>query len=361
MTYTAQQEHIGGSRSFSGFTTTTLLPAPSGPGCARLIVSNAAAGSPALRLPDATNLRAGSNPYYVIHSVSGAASTLLVDDAAATVSTMTAGNAYEVYLQAGGSAAGTWFTRARPSTNSPGLSTLRQPLHYLFQSYLIDWNLYDHALLFGWDGVSPVALVVEIDTAAVVGSTSGTSGPSLVIAGFPTGSTLLLIVKTDATIAGPGGAGGRGGDSPPGLLALVGGPGGLGLRTSINWALVNHGYIQGGGGGGGGGSNVATVQAGGGGGGGAGQNSSTPGGGGNGAPQPNPTPNGNPGNNGTLYVAGGGGQGGTNGGTGGAPGVAGDSSGAAGGAAGVAIEYALSPMTYNPIRLGTVYGAVVGV
>lgn len=129
-----------------------------------------------------------------------------------------------------------------------------------------------------WDGVIPhQKFEVTIESGTVIGSTS-TGNASMVIAAFPTGSKITLIIN--GKILGRGGNGGEGGDSPA-LNGQNGFAGGNAVDYDQEFSVDGNGVLGGGGGGGGGGAAESTgpgITSGGGGGGGAGSQ------GGNGGP-----------------------------------------------------------------------------
>lgn len=237
----------------------------------------------------------------------------------------------------------------------------------------VDANLRSLAIAAGWNGVFPLQATINSGV-WISGSTAGNSTAALTINGsFPNGVTLI----NNGTIAGVGGAGGKGGDATQNALtsSAVGTAGGRALLVSVPVTIQNNGTIAGGGGGGGGGSHRYTtftfgtmdnngyVLAPGGGGGGGRSNASynSAGGAGGtytglaGSPTPTITAGAQSGAQGTSAGQGGGGAGGSanynantatgaTGGAGGAWGTAGSTGGAstalgsAGGAAGQAIS-----------------------
>jgi hypothetical protein len=130
-----------------------------------------------------------------------------------------------------------------------------------------NYQLLTALIAAGWNGSSPVRVIVTVAAGVVVGSTStGTAAMSLGV--LPAGSSLTLV--NNGTISGAGGAGA----SYVSGSYNTGGVGGPALRAASSVTIVNNGTIAGGGGGGGvstgsvsgGGSNTTTYCAGGGGG-----------------------------------------------------------------------------------------------
>ena len=352
MAWTAAHEHYG-ANLVASFGVDYTLPLPTRQGGARFLSLKATTTGLDVTLPDATTLRPGGDPQYTVLA-EGSNAFDIVDSDGGTVQTVSVGSWYELLLADNSTAAGTWLVRSGTYAKGTGLTAARQPVELTIASDSDDVILTNHALANGWDGDSAAAVTVTIAAGVRIGSTSTNPADAAMWSGaFPTGSTLLLIIEAGAVISGRGGNGGRGGDTPSGLLSQIGTEGGLALSVGLNTSLVNYGTIQGGGGGGGGGAQSGG-QAGGGGGGGVGHWLGSGGAGGSGG-------GGFPGLSGTLYVAGGGGAGGQQGGTGGTwPGGTGNTAGAAGGAAGAAVEYPAAGV-WNKIRTGTIYGSEVPV
>lgn len=371
MSHTAVREQIGGSVELT-ISADSLLPAPTGPGCARFVVIDSTTAGNEVTLPETYRLPVGSRPLYVFALRSGSNSVDLREAGGSVIATMTAGNSYEAFLVTPDDAVGGWAIKSTSSsTFSTALARGRQPLQFEFDSALYDFSVNDWARAHGWDGTSVVSLNVLLGNACTIGSELGGSNPALSVEGFPSGSTLVLTVSAGAYVAGKGGAGGAGGNATGSLLPQNGSPGGLGLSIDLPTVVINQGTIAGGGGGGGGGSRIAPpttgYRAGGGGGGGAGHSATGGGLGGAGAAitissVTYQVPFGNTGNTGTLGVAGGGGAGGHDGGGGGQPGAAGDpapTSGGLGGAAGNAVDTNGASWTVHAVSAGLIRGAVV--
>lgn len=146
-----------------------------------------------------------------------------------------------------------------------------------------NYNLYNAAIAAGWNGITPLAAVVTINSGVVV-SASSTSNYAFDTgtSPYPVGSSLTLNT-TGAYIIGMGGYGGLGGRgyTTVGGAGYAGGPGGPAARINLPTTWDNTGGTLGGGGGGGGGgqgkyySSKAGVDAIGGGGGGGGRTGST--------------------------------------------------------------------------------------
>lgn len=196
-------------------------------------------------------------------------------------------------------------------------------------------NIVSKFLAAGWDGSSPIAGTITVNSSVVIGSTS-TSVPALDLTSsqFPSGTTWTIV--NNGTIQGKGGTGGDGSAG----VGVAGGAGGTAIKINKAASINNgSGFIYGGGGGGGGGgayNDGANSDGSGGGGGGAGTQ------GGSGGTGVATGTNGSAGTSsaggagGTASV--GGGSGGTGGGIGEA-GLAGSSSTFAGGAGGAAGKY----------------------
>lgn len=126
-------------------------------------------------------------------------------------------------------------------------ATLAGGFTYLFNPVISadtqNYNLRAAAIAAGWDPLTPLNTTVTVNTSIVI-SSSSTATPAFEISGtYPAGSSIDLVIQSDAYIVGKGGAGGK-----PGL------PGGPALKVASSAATVqisNNGVIGGGGGGGG--------------------------------------------------------------------------------------------------------------
>lgn len=352
---TAAQEFQGQSVAAS-ISANYRLRLPFGPGGARFYSLTPTVGSLKVLLPKALTYLAGTGVghLFTIHNASGTNSlTITAHDATTVVGTLAVGQVAQVYLVGAGTDVGTWVMTTTAGTLGTSMTLGRQPWSLTFaQVGASTINLREALDARGYDGVSPVALTCTVS--AVRGSGDNTL-PALDSGTFPAGSTLFLVISANARLAGKGGGGADGGNTPSGSAPNVGEAGGPALTLRLNTALVNLGTIAGGGGGGGGGQASATA-AGGGGGGGAGYVGGTGGapGVGGGASR---------GVDGGISTAGGGGgSAGGNGGNGGLEGAAGTAGsgtgGSAGGAAGSSIRK-LTGITLNKIRAGTITGTEV--
>lgn len=351
MSRTAYHEHYGSSLEALALAEDESyhLRAPTGPGGCRFYSLEASDRGVLAVLPSATRCGTGG-PVFVVHSQDASADSIdVVDFDSNIIATIGAGELVELHLVDNSTNAGQWVANLITAAEMGVQITLgRVVYNWRVDADQFDFHLQDHANAAGWDGVTPAAMRLTIGAGYTFGA-STSSEWGFDTGDFPAGSSLMLILEDDATITGRGGAGGSGGDIPPGTLAQNGSAGGAGMRIGqCNVRLVSYGTIQGGGGGGGGGAADAQ-RAGGGGGGGAGFTYSQGGreGTGGGATA---------GVSGSTYTAGGGGQGHLPGGTGGAPGTAGAAGSAAGGAAGDAIQRATA-YTLTKIRAGTITGA----
>jgi hypothetical protein len=114
---------------------------------------------------------------------------------------------------------------------------------------VINYNLYDDALLAGWNGITPLLATVTVNAGVYVYSTNtGTAGFDTGGA-FPAGSNVVII--NNGFILGRGGTGA--GANPAGgnstVVAQNGSPA-MNINYPVN--ITNNNYIAGGGGGGGG-------------------------------------------------------------------------------------------------------------
>lgn len=350
---TAAEEHFGVGIEVD-IAADYRLRLPFGPGGVRLYVLRPDAPGIAAILPDATLLQVGGAPQFVV--CNDGTDTMTVEDSDGdTVATIAVGSSEELILADNASPAGGWLSRSFSFTLGTQLDYDRVPVEIVLTETIRDgFNARDYARELGYEDNVAYAVRVTIREGVVIGNDAAT--PAFNTGEWPAGTTMLLVLEQDARICGKGGNGGRGGDVPPGLLAQNGTAGGVALRTYLDLAIANHGYIQGGGGGGGGGAQSAGVP-GGGGGGGAGYVESTGAAPGNlGTGQAPSYGHGQPG---TIGLAGaGGGTAAGNGGNGGAPGTAGSNGNATGGAAGDAIQR-LTGTTVTKIVTGTINGAEV--
>jgi len=114
----------------------------------------------------------------------------------------------------------------------------------------------------GWDGASPVIVLLTINAGVVVGSTTP-GAPAITSGNLPPGSVIYMINR--GTISGAGGAPGMGGNTTiAGVhgvgegLPGTGGGGAIQLKCRA-WIDNLGGVIQGGGGGGGGGGQLSVA------------------------------------------------------------------------------------------------------
>lgn len=312
MARTAYDEHFGRSLALT-VTGTVQLPAPSGIGGVRLFSLSAASDGYDVKLPDARDCLLGTPmTVHVTRTFD------LQDGNGGALVTLTANQVAECWLLANTTKAGTWAVQVTSGAVLAGGVTIGRIVYDLrFDDDRRDFNLLGHLLSIGYDNTTPIAARVTLGANVVFGA-SATYSWGFATNYFPAGSTLLLILETNATITGHGGDGGRGGHYMIGIPgAFNGSAGGAAFRVEMNTALINGGYIQGGGGGGGGGGGtnpwLLPLQAGGGGGGGAGYRPGLGGGEGFGGGATAGLPGG-------LNVAGGGGSGYYAGGPGGGPG-----------------------------------------
>lgn len=334
----AAREYWGGSVEFE-LTDSITIGLPSRANCARLIHTYSNSPGLDVELPDSAV--AGGEPQYVIVNDGTQGSEDITVDGTTVAPNQACVCTY--------SSAG-WIKEVSACSIGSAVTIGRQVHNIRLVGPKLNWSVATHLTQYrGWDGVTPVAVNVTVESGAILGATT-TSNYGLDTGVLPTGSNVYLQVASGAYITGCGGAGGRGGDAGTGLAAQVGSAGGTAIKIrGCEFVLVNDGVIQGGGGGGGGAASVGTL-GGGGGGGGAGYR---PGAGGNCG---TPTSAGGNGTAGATNIGGVGGSPGTSraGGNGGAPGSAGTTRGAAGGAAGLAIS---GTSTLTTIRAGTILGS----
>lgn len=283
------------------------------------------------------------------------------------IANVPAGETHEFLLTDNSTTDGSWAVGAKHTAWTEGAALSANRMR---RELTISWsgreqiNFRDMLDQQGYDGVTPVALVVTIKPSVAQPGILIRGGPDQITpavdTGFwPSGSTCLLLIEENVIITGAGGEGGDGGTggafgTPP-TDGLKGGPA---LRIKLDTWIDNGGTVQGGGGGGGGGAGGGNVgEHGGGGGGGAGD----PGGPGGAGTWPA--------GDGFLGSPTGGGQGGfaapggATGGRGGEPttmvgsdgGDTGTWTGGSGGAAG-AYQRRDSSVTVTWVRVGNRYG-----
>ena len=334
----AAREYWGGSVEFE-LTDSITLGLPSRTNCARLI--HTYANSPGYEIGLPSGLVAGGEPQFV----------LVNDDTQGTEDITVEGELVGpgqlvvcTYSSAG------WILEVSNCDIGSAVTIGREIHNIRFTSVRRDFVVSTYLSTYrGWDGVTPVAVNITVESGALMGATT-TSQYALDTGVLPSGSNVLLTVKSGGYVSGCGGAGGRGGDAGTGLVAQAGNAGGTAIKIrGCEFVLVNDGTIQGGGGGGGGGASSGAF-GGGGGGGGAGYR---PGAGGSCG---TPTSSGGNGTAGATNIGGVAGLVGTSraGGSGGSPGSAGSTGSAAGGSGGLAID---GTSTMTTIRTGTILGS----
>jgi len=372
MSWTAYQEHQGGSVNENIFADYKIR-LPSGPGGCRYYVLHPEAVGIDATLPDARKLQTGSDVYLIANA--GLETMDIRDAANGLLMTLPIGDCVELDLLSNATEAGTWLLRTYTSEFGLPLANNRVPIElHITEPIRTGLDIREYARSLGYTSDSiPYAVRFRLAAGITIGSSTVLT-PAVTTGDWPTGTSMMIHLESGARITGMGGAGGRGANTTSVIFAAAGGTGGAALTLTLDTVLVNHGYIQGGGGGGGGGgrgNNIFGAPApGGGGGGGAGWIESSGGTAGLLANGQSPaTGNGDrgtiqlpgAGGNGTIISGFGGrggypGQAGATGNNGGAAGPAG--AGAVGGAAGAAIRK-LTGITLTKIVTGTIDGAEV--
>lgn len=134
------------------------------------------------------------------------------------------------------------------------LAATPQPIRVTISANTRNINARTLAIANGYDGISPLALILTINSGIIVGSSS-TATAAIDFTGNPAGSTFILNVGSSAYVVGAGGAG-----SPGAAWNSANSPGGVGgnaIKTDMPLTVTNLGTIAGGGGGGGGGNGYA--------------------------------------------------------------------------------------------------------
>jgi len=224
-----------------------------------------------------------------------------------------------------------------------------------------DYNLNTAARNAGWNGTSPVSVLLTVNSGVEV-TASTTATYAMTVSGFPAGSSIEIVNR--GTIIGKGGTGAKGtnGQVNGCTAGSPGGTGGNALNAASPLSMQNYGTIAGGGGGGGGGGMCRLYTSTGSGGGGAGYGLRGPndGCGGATAGQPGTLTTGGAGGPSTsCHSAGGGGGAGGAGGNQGLAGNAGGSAdGRAGGAGGAPGSYVVGNANVTWVVPGTRLGGV---
>lgn len=223
-----------------------------------------------LVLPDARLMRGGVGHFVLMNAGSNAVAVYLRDGSSQITSytSLATGKLWALHVRDNSTQNGAWVVQELATyAKGSNLTTARQPLVLIVEQTLSNPDLSTLAYLKGWDGQSPVAMTITVNSTGLIKSAdaavTGVPSPALRIEGWPTGSTFLLV--NFGKIIGRGGRGGNGG--PSAVSGLEGQAGGHAIQTAHNLGIVNLGGTIGGGGGGGAG---VTGTGGGAGGGGAG-------------------------------------------------------------------------------------------
>ena len=184
--------------------------------------------------------------------ISGAASTRITNE---DCNDVTVHWTYDTYAVANGTANGTWIVQTAASYGRGNdLGTNRYPVTLIFNETVDRPNISYLAQQKGWDGVSPLALVVTVNASGIIQNSdqtgSGTPQATLRLEGFPANSTFLVV--NFGKIYGRGGRGGAGGplSGSPSTPRTSGQAGGSAISIDQDLVLANFGTIAGGGGGG---------------------------------------------------------------------------------------------------------------
>lgn len=206
-------------------------------------------------LPDARRLRPGVRHFVLLNKSNAETVDVYAQDGTTKLLTMAVSSAVELHLASNATANGTWIAQTVASYGRGiDLGTNRYPVTLVVNQTLDRPNISFLAQQKGWDGVSPVAMVITVNSVATIRNQSnvdtGTPEPSLKLEGFPANSTFLLV--NFGIIAGRGGRGGAGGtfSGGPTTPRTSGQPGGSAISIDQNLVLANFGVIAGGGGGG---------------------------------------------------------------------------------------------------------------
>lgn len=217
-------------------------------------------------LPDARRLRPGVRHFVLLNKSGAETVDVYAQDGSTKLLTMAVDSVAELHLTSNTTANGTWIAQTTASHGRGNdLGTNRYPVTLIINESVDRPNISFLAQQKGWDGVSPLALVLTVNSTGVIynADTSPTGVPqaSLRLEGFPANSTFLLV--NFGTIAGRGGKGGAGGpfSGSPSTPRTSGQAGGSAVSIDQDLVLANFGTIAGGGGGG-----VGTIAGSGGGG-----------------------------------------------------------------------------------------------
>jgi len=252
---TANDIEFGGSVTLT-LTAGDTLALRAGYGQPRLYELDPSEPDCTVTLPDAQRLRSGVAHFVVLNADNTDSFDILLNDGATTLATVQTGKMVILHLQANASANGTWVVETRDSfAKGNSLGTNRYPVTLIVNENVTRPNISFLAQQKGWDGVSPLALVVTVNSNGIVKSTARTSPsdtplPALDLQGFPANSTFLVV--NFGKIFGAGGVGGAGGplSGSPTTPRQSGGAGSSAIVIDQDLVLANFGTIAGGGGGG---------------------------------------------------------------------------------------------------------------
>lgn len=205
-------------------------------------------------LPDARRLRSGVRHFVLLNKSSADTVDVYAQDGTTKLLTMAVDSVAELHLTSNTTANGTWIVQTVASyARGTALGTNRYPVELTFNETVERPRISFLAQQKGWDGVSPLALVVTVNSSGILkGRVPASDNPlaALDLRGFPANSSFLVV--NFGKIFGAGGLGGRGGplSGTPSTIRTSGGPGSSAIVIDQDLVLANFGTIAGGGGGG---------------------------------------------------------------------------------------------------------------
>lgn len=252
---TASQIEFGGSATYQ-LVAGDDLALRAGYGQPRLYDLEPTEPNCTVSLPDARRLRSGVRHFVLLNKSGAETLDVYAQDGTTKLLTMAVGSVAELHLTSNTTANGTWIVQTVASYGRGNdLGTNRYPVTLIFNETVERPNISFLAQQKGWDGVSPLALVVTVNSTGIIKSTrrssiSDTPLHALNLQGFPANSSFLVV--NFGKIFGAGGLGGAGGplSGSPSTPRTSGGPGSSAIVIDQDLVLANFGTIAGGGGGG---------------------------------------------------------------------------------------------------------------
>lgn len=245
----ANEIEFGGSTTYQLFAGDNLA-LRAGYGQPRLYDLEPTEADCTVSLPDARRLRPGFRHFVLLNKSSVESFDVYAQDGTTKITTINANAMAVLHLASNSTANGTWIVQGAASYGrGANLGTNRFPVTLIFNETVASPYIPQLAQEKGWDGVSPVALIVTVNASGIIRSISPTR-EALTLFGFPANSSFLLV--NFGKIIGAGGRGGAGGplSGSPSTPRTGGEPGAHAILIDQNLTIANFGVIGGGGGGG---------------------------------------------------------------------------------------------------------------